>query len=282
EFSQKFIHKFETIMEGMGIKETKILEDDKEGKKQSYPKPEFEDKNPPMTFLVSLNDHPIIKFTNGSRFFGKGGVTSPDMLKDNLTNDLSATGEESAMILEQKINLQPGQTRTIYFLYGYIPEGFEIESLAKKYEKDVANTFIKSCEQWKKERIKFKIKDEAWVDREVFWHYYYLRGAMTYDSYFKEHILSQGHVYQYIIGFQGAARDPLQHALPFIYINPGIVKNVIRYTLKTTFKSGEIPYGITGSGQLIPLPIKPSDQEMWLLWLTSEYILATRDTDFLD
>jgi len=282
EFSQEFIHKFENIMEGKGIKETKVLEDDNEGKNPSNPKPEFEDKNPPVTFLVSLNGYPDILFTNGSRFFGKGGVTLPDMLKGNLTNDLSATGEESAMILGQKIHLQPGQTRTIYFLYGYIPEGFEIESLVKKYEMDVANTFIKSCEQWKKERIKFKIKDETWVDREVFWHYYYLRGAMTYDSYFKEHILSQGHVYQYIIGFQGAARDPLQHALPFIYINPGIVKNVIRYTLKTTSKSGEIPYGITGSGQLIPLPIKPSDQEMWLLWLTSEYILATRDTDFLD
>jgi len=282
EFSQKFIHKFETIMEGMGIKETKSLKDDKEGKKLAYPKPEFEDKNPPMTFLVSLNDHPDIIFTNGFRFFGKGGVASPDMLKCNLTSDLSATGEESAMILGQKIHLKPGQTRTIYFLYGYIPEGFEIESLAKKYEKDVGNTFRKSCEQWKKERIKFKIKDETWVNREIFWHYYYLRGAMTYDSYFKEHILSQGHVYQYIIGFQGAARDPLQHALPFIYVNPDIVKNIIRYTLKTTFENGEIPYGITGSGQLIPLPIKPSDQEMWLLWLTSEYILATRDTDFLD
>ena len=282
EFSQKFIHKFETIMEGRGIKEVKVLEDDKEEKKPSYPKPEFEDKNPPMTFLLSLNDHPDIIFTNGSQFFGKGGVESPDMLKGKFSSDTSATGEESAMILGQKIHLQPGQTRTIYFLYGYVPEGFEIESLVKKYEKDVINTFRKSCEQWKKERIKFSIKDEAWVNREVFWHFYYLRGAMTYDSYFKEHILSQGHVYQYIIGFQGAARDPLQHALPFIYTTPDIVKNVIRYTLKTTFKNGEIPYGITGSGQLIPLPIKPSDQEMWLLWLTSEYILATRDTDFLD
>ncbi|MHA1670064.1 MAG: GH36-type glycosyl hydrolase domain-containing protein [Promethearchaeota archaeon] len=282
EFSRKFIHKFEIIMKGLGIKETKVLEDNKEEKTPSYPKPEFEDNNPPMTFLVSLDEQPELIFTNGFRFFGKGGVESPDMLKDNLASDLSASGEESAMILGRTIHLQPRQSRTIYFLYGYVPEGFEIENLVKKYKNNVVNIFKKSCELWKKERIKLKIKNETWVNREVFWHYYYLRGAMTYDSYFKEHILSQGHVYQYIIGFQGAARDPLQHALPFIYVNPNIVKNVIRYTLKTTFKDGEIPYGITGSGQLIPLPIKPSDQEMWLLWLTSEYILATRDTDFLD
>jgi hypothetical protein len=130
--------------------------------------------------------------------------------------------------------------------------------------------------------MELRIQDEPWVNRELFWHYYYLRGAMTYDNFFKEHILSQGHVYQYIVGFQGAARDPLQHALPFIYSNPTIVKNIIRYTLKTVRKNGEIPWGITGSGQILPVPLKPSDQGLWLLWLISEYILGTRDVAFLD
>ena len=57
---------------------------------------------------------------------------------------------------------------------------------------------------------------------------------------------------------------------------------MLRYTLKTVRKSGEIPYAITGNGQILPAPFKPSDQEMWLLWLTSEYVLATRDSAFLD
>jgi hypothetical protein len=37
-------------------------------------------------------------------------------------------------------------------------------------------------------------------------------------------ILSQGAIYQYVMGFQGAARDPLQHSLPFLFSDPGIVK----------------------------------------------------------
>jgi hypothetical protein len=45
---------------------------------------------------------------------------------------------------------------------------------------------------------------------------------------------------------------------------------------------GVIPYGITGSGMYLPSPFKPSDQELWLLWLASEYVLATRDLAFLD
>ena len=34
------------------------------------------------------------------------------------------------------------------------------------------------------------------------------------------------------MGFQGAARDPLQHALPFLFSDPDLVKEVLRYTLR--------------------------------------------------
>ncbi|UCH05225.1 MAG: hypothetical protein JSW05_03420, partial [Candidatus Thorarchaeota archaeon] len=111
---------------------------------------------------------------------------------------------------------------------------------------------------------------------------YYLRSNLTFDSFFQEYILSQGLIYQYIIGFQGAARDPLQHALPFVFSQPDIVKTIIRYTLKTVTPEGDIPYGIAGSGMYMPAPWKPSDQPLWLLWLASEYVLATRDMAFLD
>ena len=40
---------------------------------------------------------------------------------------------------------------------------------------------------------------------------------------------------------------------------------------------GAIPYGIVGHGMRMPAPFSPSDQELWLLWLASEYVLATRD-----
>jgi Glycosyl hydrolase 36 superfamily, catalytic domain len=127
-----------------------------------------------------------------------------------------------------------------------------------------------------------RVPSEPWVERETSWHNYYLRSDLTYDSFFREHILSQGHVYQYIMGFQGAARDPLQHALPFVFSCPEIVREVIRYTLKEIRPDGSIPYGIVGSGVPMPVIYRPSDQEMWLLWAASEYVLATRDKAFLE
>jgi len=46
-----------------------------------------------------------------------------------------------------------------------------------------------------------------WVEREVTWNHYYLRSGFTYDDFFKQHIVSQASIYQYVMGFQGAARD---------------------------------------------------------------------------
>ena len=282
DFSDRFKHEFEVIRNRVGLINNQNLEDLEEIFDPSNLKPTFIDNFPPKTFLVSLDREADALTTNGAIFFGEGGVEAPDGLNATLTNNVDSLGNESAMLLERKIRLNPGESQTLSFLYGYIPEGFELQSLISKYIENMSNVFEESCQQWKYNRMELQLQEEPWVNRELFWHYYYLRGAMTYDSFFKEHILSQGHVYQYIIGFQGAARDPLQHALPFIYSDPSIVKNVIRYTLKTVRKNGEIPWGITGCGQILPVPLKPSDQGLWLLWLISEYVLGTRDAEFLD
>ena len=122
---------------------------------------------------------------------------------------------------------------------------------------------------------------EPWVERETSWHNYYLRSSLTYDSFFREKILSQGHVYQYLMGFQGAARDPLQHTLPFVFSDPAIVKGY--YSLHAEGNSariGSLPYAMVGSGVPMPAIFHPSDQEMWLLWAASEYVLATARQEF--
>jgi hypothetical protein len=242
----------------------------------------IEDLAPPPVLLASL-DAPFDSFaTNATSFFGKGGAQNPEGLQRPLGQHSEAPNSEKGLFIERKVRLNPGESKTIYFAFGYQPEGVELRPLLLKYEHQLSRLLANSCEQWKSSRIQLELKDEQWVDRELTWHNYYLRSNLTFDSFFKEHILSQGHVYQYIIGFQGAERDPLQHALPFTYSQPEIVKSIIRYVLKSVTPEGRIPYGIVGSGMYIPAPFRPSDQEMWLLWLASEYVLATRDLWFLD
>jgi len=186
------------------------------------------------------------------------------------------------LLLERRLRLGPGESRTLYFAYGYLPEGFELNSLIEKYRKNVSTLWEGSSHHWKGDGMRLRVDSEPWVEREVTWHHYYLRSNLTYDSFFREHIESQGHVYQYIIGFQGGAEDTLQHTLPFVFSHPWIVKEVLRYTLKELQPDGRVPYGIVGHGTLMPTRALKIGDDLWTLWLASEYVLGTRDTAFLD
>ncbi|MGA2924250.1 MAG: hypothetical protein ABSE28_24390 [Candidatus Sulfotelmatobacter sp.] len=305
QFGGRFAHEFRTMPKDAGLIETQrflgrtpednqtwekveaSLEKDPSGffgapVKDLAPGATMEDLTPPSTFLVSL-DAPMDGFaTDASAFFGGGRVDHPSGLSAKLNRDLSSTGTASAFLVERRVQLRPKESRTLYFLYGYTPQGFDLNELVAKYSHDPRQLWAHSSAAWKADGVRLSVPGEPWVERETSWHNYYLRSNLTYDSFFREHILSQGHVYQYIMGFQGAARDPLQHALPFIFSDPEIVRGIIRYTLKEIQPDGSIPYGIVGSGVPMPVIFRPSDQEMWLLWLVSEYVLATRDKGFLD
>jgi hypothetical protein len=305
EFAARFVHEFHALPNHAGMIESQKFTGRSERDTQLWnevqaslkkdpsgfyggPVPDFparvsfEDLNPPRTFLVSLDAPADGMATDAASFFGAGGANQPAGISVALNGSLDSTGSASAHLLERRLQLKPQESRTIYFMYGYLPEGFEAESLIAKYSVSPSKLWAASSAQWKNDGVRFSVPSEPWVERETSWHNYYLRSAMTYDSFFGEKILSQGHVYQYLMGFQGAARDPLQHALPFVFSQPDIVKNIIRYTLKEIQPDRSLPYAIVGSGMPMPAIFVPSDQEMWLLWAASEYILATRDTKFLD
>ena len=281
QLSKEFSQEFTILKDGSGLKVAKYYKGRKENIQDQQPKSNMEDNMPPVVFLSSLDRLPNSMSINAIEFFGAGGVESPNGLNKPFDLNTKNADSNSAMLIKREIYLDVNESKTLFFAYGYLNEDVKLELLLNRYKENLKNQWAISCVSWKRNRIKLSIPDNQWIDRELTWHNYYLRGALTYDSYFKEHILSQGHVYQYIIGFQGAARDPLQHVMPFIYCKPILVKQVIRYTLKTINKKGEIPYGITGFGQIMPVAFKPSDLELWLLWCCSEYVLATRDTDFL-
>ncbi|MFX0058990.1 MAG: GH36-type glycosyl hydrolase domain-containing protein [Candidatus Hodarchaeota archaeon] len=293
DINKQFKHKFSVIGDNLGLFEEKFLKSNKTKKeknnidtknesKKVTKKLSFEDWNPRPTFLISLDKKADNLYNNSPEFFGRKDVYSPENIHIPLNHDLSRTDENCAMFIERKFFLEPGQTTTMYFVFGYLPEGFNLNSLIKKYKNKISEGWLKSSINWAANLLKLNIANESWINREIIWHNYYLRSAMTFDDYFQEHILSQGYVYQYIIGFQGAARDPLQHAKPFLFCEPLIVKEILRYTLKEVQSDGHIPYAITGSGIIAPLSYKPSDLELWLLWLISEYVLITRDKDFFD
>lgn len=306
DFGARFAHHFRALQDGSGLLETKEFlgrlqaEEDQWRAIAAYlekaPNPfltapdknapkeaSFDDLNPPPTFLVSLDAPADGISSDGKDFFGAGGASHPSGLDRQLDGDLSKTGPESALLLERKISLKPGESRTLIFLYGYLPENANVDSLVSKYRRSAAAAWRDSSSEWKRKGLRFSAESEPWVEREITWNHYYLRSGLTYDSFFRQHILSQASIYQYVMGFQGAARDPLQHALPFVFSDPDILKGILRYTLKEVRRDGSLPYGIVGYGMPMPTTSdNSSDMPMWLLWVASEYVLATRDVPFLD
>ena len=56
--------------------------------------------------------------------------------------------------------------------------------------------------------------------------------ALTHYDFFNESMLDQGSQYRYAAGFEGAARDPLQHALPLISSAPDQAASLLRMALQ--------------------------------------------------
>jgi hypothetical protein len=245
------------------------------------PGTDFELLDMPQTFLVSLDGPATGMMSDAQLFFGAGGIAHPSGL--NRGPGGSADFTQIGFLLERTIELRPREKRTVSFLYGYLPEGFELRALIAKYTDAQAGGLKKSSEEWKRRGMRFDVPAEPWIKRESTWNHYYLRSSQTFDDYFGEHILNQNGFYQYTMGFQGAARDPLQHCLPFLFSDAEIVRSILRYTLKEVRDDGSVPYGIVGHGVVAPMiSDKASDLPLWLLWTASEYVLATRDVGFLD
>ena len=311
DFGTRFAHRFRSAANGAGLRESKEFLGRDPAEERLFqgmvaslekspnvflspPDPKapkeaaFDDLNPPPTFLISLDGPATAMTTNGKGFFGSGGAGHPAGLARELDGDLGQTGAESALLLERKLSLQPGESRTLTFLYGYEAPGTDLDSLITKYRHSASNvlresSLRESSDQWKRHGLRFSTPEEPWVEREVTWSHYYLRSGFTYDDFFHQHIVSQASIYQYVMGFQGAARDPLQHALPFLFSDPDLVKEVLRYTLSEVRADGSIPYGIVGHGMPMPTTSdNSSDMPLWLIWAVSEYVLATRDVRFLD
>ena len=304
-FGDRFAHRFRQIEGGMGIFENarflgRTAEDSRLWQAlkdaisahtvgaRSFAEPvegeaSYEDLQPPPTFLVALNGPAPNLSANAGTFFGSGGALRPAGVHRELDGNLSSEGAESALLLERSFPLRPGESKTWRFLYGYVPRDKSLRSLVDKYRNDTASLWERSSAEWKKRGLRFETDSTPWAERELTWDYYYARSSLTYDDFFDSHIISQGEIYQYIMGLQAAARDPLQHALPFIFSDPWIVKEILRYTLKEVRSDGSIPYSLTGHG--MPMPStqdNSSDLALWMIWVACEYVLATKDFAFLN
>jgi len=233
----------------------------------------------PLPFFLAPLDQPLLEFeTDRSVFFDK--KDRPGLrCENNLVEDASAKKSPVCLVIKKSLDLAPGETRTLRFLLGYAePTG--AKDLVSRYKSE--NDSLGSMQSaWARVLPGLDLELD-WLVREMRWHAYYLRALFAYDDYFQSFIISQGCVYQYGLGMNIAARDPLQHMLPMVYLEPALAREVLRYTLSSMDPKGFIAYGIKGIGERTaggnPFP---SDTNLYLMLAISEYVLATRDFAFL-
>ena len=177
-------------------------------------------------------------------------------------------GPHPVLEITTSVRLRPGQRRELWFRFGR-PDETRIGSpgrfLARTRRALVARLPSATA----------SMAPEA--AQEIPWHAAVLTGGLAVDRVLGGHSLDQASTYSYLMGFNGAARDPLQHALPLVYVEPDTALSVLRNTCTWAQPNGDLPYAIDGAKRPTNLLFRPSDANLWALWLAAEYAAATGD-----
>lgn len=161
------------------------------------------DVNPRPTFLVALSAGSQVQVsvgTDGTRLFPAKATAVPHFPLDGLLN---TTGPQAVQSVALPLPaLGPGESATVYFVYGYLPLGAHndteaaqaalVSLLQAHVPNDPATMFSAAQQAWRLAApMRFSVKSMPWVEREVLWHGYMLRSMLTYDEFFQEPILNQ-------------------------------------------------------------------------------------------
>ncbi|MFC5832819.1 GH36-type glycosyl hydrolase domain-containing protein [Nonomuraea insulae] len=167
--------------------------------------------------------------------------------------------------LEVPLELDAGGERVLDFRFGLLDSRSEPAS------------FERSLEALRARLPRAEAGRAPEAEREIPWHAALLTGAACADGVLGGHTLDQGSCYSFRHGFNGAARDPLQHALPLVYVEPDLALSVLRNTCAWGGPDGDLPYALGPDKRPWTDLFRPSDQNLWALWLAAEYLSATGD-----
>ena len=173
--------------------------------------------------------------------------------------------------LVRDVQVQPGEPTVWWTMLGLPEDGAEPE--------DPAALWASSLPALRRRLPAASCPVVPALDHEVPWHVALLTGGACVDAVLGGHTLDQGSAYSFHLGFNGAARDPLQHALPLVYSEPDLALSVLRNTCAWAGPDGELPYALDVGKGPIRNWFEPSDQALWSLWLAAEYAAVSGDLE---
>jgi hypothetical protein len=208
-----------------------------------------------------------------ARVYGPEVTVVLEPLGDTGARTMHSDAPHPVLALASEIVVQPGEETMLWFRFG-AEDGTVVG--------DPGAVFADSVARLKRRLPQASAVTSGGAASEIPWHAAILTGGACRDEVLGNHTLNQGSAYGYRMGFNGAARDPLQHALPLVYIEPDLALSVLRNTCSWATPEGDLPYALDGAKRPSTELFQPSDQNLWALWLAAEYAAGTGDLHAFD
>lgn len=217
----------------------------------------------------------IQSYTGNKNFFlGKGGLSNPQGLKKVTLNNENSLGKNTCIVYEIEIELESFSQKEIAFTLGAEEKTIDCKNMAYKYQK------IQNCNQ-ELEKVKNFWKTllgKLQVYTPIESLNIMLNGWTVYQT-IESRLLGRSGYYQ--SGGAYGFRDQLQDTLGLKYINPEFLKHQILKHARHQFVEGDVEHWWheeTGRG----IRTRFSDDLLWLVFLTLEYIACTGDKSILE
>ena len=217
----------------------------------------------------------IKSFTADKKLFlGKGGLANPDGLKKVRLNNSSSLGAQNCIAIQIEVELDSMSSKEIVLNLGACDNIIDGKNISYKYSK------IQNCKQ-ELDAVKRKWKDIL----EKFQVYtpiesinIMLNGWSLYQT-IQSRLYGRTGFYQ--SGGAFGFRDQLQDTLCLKYINPERMKEQIIKHSKHQFIEGDVEHW-WHEETFRGIRTRFSDDLLWMVYVTEEYMDATRDIGILD
>lgn len=229
----------------------------------------------PNDIIYVSNSEKILSYTGDKNFFiGNGNISNPDSLKMTSLNNENCLGKDACIAYEIEVDIDSLSEKEIVFTLGSEESLIESKNMAYKYNK------IQNCKQelenvknyWKETLGRVEVKTPLESLNIM------LNGWIIYQT-LQSRLIGKTGFYQ--SGGAYGFRDQLQDTLALKYINPNLLKKQILKHSEHQFTEGDVEHWWHEEIQR-GIRTKFSDDLLWLVYLTCEYIEFTGDYSILE
>jgi len=226
--------------------------------------------------VMYISSSEKIKSYTGDKksFIGNGTIKNPEGIRKIKLNNEGALGKEACICIQMEIELESYGQKEISIILGQENNVIDVKNTAYKYSKlSNCKTDLEVAKKYYEELLnKVQVKTPV-KSFDILLNGWLLYQTLVCRVWAKSGFYQSGGA----IGF----RDQLQDTLALKYITPDLMKNQILKAANHQFIEGDVEHWWheeTSRG----VRTRFSDDRLWLVYLSLEYIKYTNDYTILD